>query len=178
MAGISVIRTDNKGDSVLAGDELTFRLDWFLEVAPPYTYSGKEQTMFDTHDNAVINLTLPVGMTIVNASGLGITGSSETGKWEMKLDTPISATGGTVSGSLSFNVELDGNGSLPMNETFQASAGSLIDASITTHFTVKDKSNGGTDEWNYTKTYQSEDTISPITSTSVTSGGLKNLILN
>ena len=46
MAGISVIRTDNKGDSVLAGDELTFRLDWFLEVAPPYTYSGKEQTMF------------------------------------------------------------------------------------------------------------------------------------
>ena len=166
MAGISVIRTDNKGDSVLAGDELTFRLDWFLEVAPPYTYSGKEQTMFDTHDNAVINLTLPVGMTIVNASGLGITGSSETGKWEMKLDTPISATGGTVSGSLSFNVELDGNGSLPMNETFQASAGSLIDASITTHFTVKDKSNGGTDEWDYTKTYQSKDTISPITSTS------------
>ena len=114
----------------------------------------------------MINLTLPVGMTIVNASGLGITGSSETGKWEMKLDTPISATGGTVSGSLSFNVELDGNGSLPMNETFQASAGSLIDASITTHFTVKDKSNGGTDEWDYTKTYQSKDTISPITSTS------------
>ena len=79
MAGVSVIRTDNKGETVKAGDELTFRLDWFLEVAPPYTYSGKEQTMFDTHDNAVINLTLPAGMTIVNAEGLGITGSSETG---------------------------------------------------------------------------------------------------
>ena len=173
MAGIGVTRTDNKGNSVKAGDELTFRLDWFLEVAPPYTYSGKEQTMFDTHDNAVISLTLPAGMTIVNASGLGITGSSETGKWEMKLDTPISATGGTVSGSLNFNVELDGNGSLPMNETFQASAGSLIDASITTHFTVKDKSNGGTDEWDYTKTYQSKDTISPITSASDDAWGIK-----
>ena len=166
MAGVSVIRTDNKGETVKAGDELTFRLDWFLEVAPPYTYSGKEQTMFDTHDNAVINLTLPAGMTIVNAEGLGITGSSETGSWEIKLDTPISATGGTVSGSLNFNVELDGNGSLPMNETFQASEGSLIDASITTNFTVKDKSNGGSAEWNYTKTYQSEETIAPIISTS------------
>ena len=173
MAGVSVIRTDNKGETVKAGDELTFKLDWFLEVAPPYTYSGKEQTMFDTHDNAVINLTLPAGMTILNASEYGITGSSETGKWEMKLDTPISATGGTVSGSLYLNVELDGNGSLPMNETFQASAGSLIDASITTHFTVKDKSNGGTAEWNYTKTYQSEDTISPITSASDDAWGIK-----
>ena len=166
VASVEIIRTDSKGNAIKAGDTLSFRLNWNLEVAPPYAYSGFEQPMFDTYDGTVINLTLPKGMTILNAEGLGITGSSETGQWVLTLDQSISATAGSVASSLNFNVRLDGNGTLPINQEFAASEGSLIDAALTTQFTVKDKSNNGTATWDYPKTYRDDNDISPIVSAS------------
>lgn len=171
-ASVQIRRTDGGGDTVLAGEELSFTLTYRLEPGVSYIYGDISSTMYDTIDNGVITLKLPAGMTILDAESQGISGSSETGIWTLELPDSVDTTGGTIRNTITFNVKVDGNGELGMNHKFETSSGSnsLIDASIYVEFTVKDKSpNIEGEPWSrtYQKTYYDKDNIAPVTSTSL-----------
>ena len=171
VASLFVVRTDNKGEKVEAGETLSFNVDYTLNPAMIYSYSGREQPMYDTYDNTVIHITLPRGLKVQTGDlkKATVSGSSETGEWTFTLkDTTIGAASST-NNSFTFNVLVEGNGTLEVGHLFGVDD-KLIQASIETQFSVKDKSDSGQNQVVKTYTKEYEGTVNgsnaPVTSKS------------
>lgn len=145
VATLRVRRTDSLGAQIKAGQVLSFSLEYVFNQARNFSYSGMEQSMYDTYDDTKIYITLPAGMSIQssNLDWAMVIGPSETGEWVLTLnDSSIGATSSS-SGEYTFNVLVEGNGTLAVGHEFALSDNSLIQASIETNFTVLDKSDAG-----------------------------------
>lgn len=145
VATLLVRRTDSLGAQIKAGQVLSFSLEYVLNQARNFSYSGREQSMYDTYDDTKIYITLPAGLSIQssNLNWATVSGSSTTGQWVLTLnDSSIGATSSS-SGEYTFNVLVEGNGTLEVGHEFALSDNSLIQASIETNFTVLDKSDAG-----------------------------------
>ena len=145
VATLRVRRTDSLGAQIKAGQVLSFSLEYVFNQARNFSYSGMEQSMYDTYDDTKIYITLPAGMSIQssNLDWATVSGPSQTGEWVLTLnDSSIGATSSS-SGEYTFNVLVEGNGTLAVGHEFALSDNSLIQASIETNFTVLDKSDAG-----------------------------------
>lgn len=174
-AGSVTISSSHAGNTVMAGDELSFTLTYTMNPAPLYNYGEQTKTLFDSYNNTEIRFKLPEGMTLISEDDIdGATASYDkaTGEWVFALDKSIDA-GASSTGSFSIRVQVEGNGALEIGKTFDFDIQENL--SMTTKFTVYDK----TDSANPVKIKdysQTNQTITPslptLTSTSQDKWGL------
>ena len=139
-AGSVTISSSHAGNTVMAGDELSFTLTYTMNPAPLYNYGEQTKTLFDSYNNTEIRFKLPEGMTLIGEDDIdGATASydKETGEWIFTLDNTSIDAGASSTGSFSIRVQVEGNGALEIGKTFDFDIQENL--SMTTKFTVYDK---------------------------------------
>ena len=139
-AGSVTISSSHAGNTVMAGDELSFTLTYTMNPAPLYNYGEQTKTLFDSYNNTEIRFRLPEGMTLIGEDDIdGATASydKETGEWIFTLDNTSIDAGASSTGSFSIRVQVEGNGALEIGKTFDFDIQENL--SMTTKFTVYDK---------------------------------------
>ena len=175
-AGSVTISSSHAGNTVMAGDELSFTLTYTMNPAPLYNYGEQTKTLFDSYNDTKIRFRLPEGMTLIGEDDIdGATASYDKGtrEWIFTLDNTSIDAGASSTGSFSIRVQVEGNGALEIGKTFDFDIQENL--SMTTKFTVYDK----TDSANPVKIKdysQTNQTITPslptLTSTSQDKWGL------
>ena len=142
--GSVTISTSHTGETVMAGDELSFTLSYTMNPAPLYNYGEQTKPLFDTYDNTTIRFKLPDGMKLVEEdkiAGASASYDEETGEWVFTLDNTAIDAGASSTGSFSIRVLVDKNGALEIGKKFDFDIQNNL--SMTTKFTVYDKTDSG-----------------------------------
>lgn len=133
--------SSDAADGVMAGQRINLQVEWTLNAAASYDYTGTMERLFDHYDDTVIVLTLPDGVSIVqgvedtlkNVKEV-IPPSDGSGKWQLKLSEELDAAS-SPNGTIIVPLLIEGNGQRAINEELKFDT----PARLETSFTIMDR---------------------------------------
>ena len=164
----ATIQYEGTGNTVKAGQTISFLIDYWFDSAIYYNYGEHSQPLFDSYDDSKIILHLPEGMSVVEGvegtlqNVTKVEGPAEgSNDWTLFLNNKISADSDST-GSFLVTIQIGGNGSTEIGHVYDLSE--LMD--IETSFTIKDRTNPDqiTDGATYEKTVPTSSTLEDLTS--------------
>ena len=164
----ATIQYEGTGNTVKAGQTISFLIDYWFDSAIYYNYGEHSQPLFDSYDDSKIILHLPEGMSVVEGvegtlqNVTKVEGPAEgSNDWTLFLNNKISADSDST-GSFLVTIQIGGNGSTEIGHVYDLS--DLMD--IETSFTIKDRTNPDqiTDGKTYKKKVPTSSTLEDLTS--------------
>lgn len=175
----ATIQYEGTGNTVKAGQTISFLIDYWFDSAIYYNYGEHSQPLFDSYDDSKIILHLPEGMSVVEGvegtlqNVTKVEGPAEgSNDWTLFLNNKISADSDST-GSFLVTIQIGGNGSTEIGHVYDLSE--LMD--IETSFTIKDRTNPDqiTDGATYEKTVPTSSTLEDLISVTDDSWMVKKL---
>lgn len=133
--------SSDAAEGVMAGQRINLQVEWTLNAAASYDYTGTMERLFDHYDDTVIVLTLPDGVSIVqgvedtlkNVKEV-IPPSDGSGEWQLTLSEELDAAS-SPNGTIIVPLLIEGNGQRAINKELKFDT----PARLETSFTIMDR---------------------------------------